>query len=107
MIDRGEPRKLNVNIKISSSNSIKVLILFYYFRNNIKMYNCYLMIVLMHKKQKSILTIQEDQILRNLHKLLKTDLLRAYKCVMNTLNRSSNRSNHNDLFINIIINIQI
>lgn len=68
MIDRGEPRKLNVNIKISSSNAIKVIVVFNCFRNNIKMFNCYLMIALMLKKPKSILMTLENKILRNLLK---------------------------------------
>lgn len=98
MIDRGEPRKLNVNIKISSSNTIKVLVFFYSFRNNTRMSNYYLMIAPMLKKQKSISMIQENQILRNPHKLLRTSLLRVYNCVMNTLISLNVKRSHNDLY---------
>lgn len=53
MIDRSEPRKLNVNIKIPNSNSTKVVNIIYQIRNHTKMFNYYLMILHMHKKQKN------------------------------------------------------
>lgn len=53
MIDRSEPRKLNVNIKIPNSNSTKVDTIKYKNRNHIRMFNYYLMILHMHRKQKN------------------------------------------------------
>ncbi|TNV74948.1 hypothetical protein FGO68_gene9577 [Halteria grandinella] len=55
IIDRGEPRKLNVNIKIQSLQSMKVSYLL--FRNLIKMCSCYLMIVHILQELKDTLMI--------------------------------------------------